>query len=175
MPKSGGTYLNIPERPTRSLIFFFLEAKNLMCNFKSILKHFLFLIKTRIALTKNLNPLLLFFFKAKCKQNKLKREVWDFSIYKAVGNVNRKIVEDAHFSTICLFYKDDQKKMLEEELKRHSTKKGKQSRSDHSYRANVPTQRNTPVRQSQRLISKSSNSSSLSGTLPVLESRDIPG
>ena len=141
---------------------------------KSVLRHFFISYQNKNCFTQKLKSTA-FFFKAKCKQNKLKREVWDLSIYKTVGNVNRKSVEDAHFSTICLFYKDDQKKMLEEELKRHSTKKGKQSRSDHSYRANVPMQRNTPVRQSQRLISKSSNSSSLSGTVPVLESRDIPG
>lgn len=66
-------------------------------------------------------------YKAQCKQNKLKKE-------------------------------EDQKKMLEEELKKHSSKKTKQSRgSDIAYRATVPAQPIAPVRQSQRLMSKSNN------------------
>uniref|UniRef100_K1RJD9 Histone-lysine N-methyltransferase MLL3 n=1 Tax=Magallana gigas TaxID=29159 RepID=K1RJD9_MAGGI len=66
-------------------------------------------------------------YKAQCKQNKLKKE-------------------------------DDQKKMLEEELKKHSSKKPKQSRgSDIAYRASVPAPPIAPVRQSQRLMSKSNN------------------
>lgn len=48
--------------------------------------------------------------------------------------------------------------MLEEELKKHSSKKTKQSRgSDIAYRATVPAQPIAPVRQSQRLMSKSNN------------------
>lgn len=64
---------------------------------------------------------------------------------------------------------EDQKKMLEEELKKHSSKKTKQCRSDIAYRASVPTQPSAPVRQSQRLMSKSANTA-----VAADEVKDIP-
>lgn len=54
--------------------------------------------------------------------------------------------------------------MLEEELKKHSSKKPKQSRgSDIAYRASVPAPPIAPVRQSQRLMSKSNNTATAAG------------
>lgn len=68
------------------------------------------------------------------------------------------------FYVSCLLCKDDQKKMLEEELKKHSSKKPKQSRgSDIAYRASVPAPPIAPVRQSQRLMSKSNNTATAAG------------
>ncbi|XP_061164539.1 microtubule-associated protein futsch-like [Saccostrea echinata] len=68
-----------------------------------------------------------------------------------------------------------QKKMLEEELKKHSTKKSRQSRSDTAYRASVPLQNRTAVRQSQRLMSRSSSSTTVTDDSPERSSSPNSG
>ncbi|XP_062590007.1 uncharacterized protein LOC134251616 [Saccostrea cucullata] len=71
---------------------------------------------------------------------------------------------------------EDQKRMLEEELRKHSNKKSRQSRSgDTAYRANVPSQNRTAVRQSQRLMSRSGSSTAVTDDSPERSSSPNSG